>query len=66
MLSTVGKVVLEKDVQGIWRGGLNWLVDRIRPAGRSLARDKHPQKRQAINAGNLPWKVFIASQRHSN
>jgi len=37
MLSTVGKVVLEKDVQGVWRGGLNWSVGRIRPAGRSLA-----------------------------
>jgi len=31
LLSTVGNVVLAKNVQGIWRAGLNW------PAGRSLA-----------------------------
>jgi len=29
--------MLEKNVQGIWRAGLNWLVGRMRPAGRSLA-----------------------------
>jgi len=31
LLSTVGKVVLENNAQGIWRTGLNW------SAGRSLA-----------------------------
>jgi len=31
VLSTVGNVVLEKNVQGIWRAGLHW------PAGRTLA-----------------------------
>jgi len=37
LLSTVGNVVLEKNVQGIWRAGLNWLWDRMGPEGRSLA-----------------------------
>jgi len=37
LLSTAGNVVLEEDVQGIWRSGLNWSVGQMRPAGRSLA-----------------------------
>jgi len=43
LLSTVRNVVLEKNVQGIWRAGLN------RSAGRSLATtglDTHTQKSQ--------------------
>jgi len=37
LLSTVGNVVSEKNMQGIWRAGLNWSTRRMRPAGRSLA-----------------------------
>ena len=29
--TTVGNVVLEKNVQDIWRAGLNWLAGRMRP-----------------------------------
>jgi len=29
--------VLDKNVQGIWRVGLNWSAGRMRPAGRNLA-----------------------------
>jgi len=29
-------VVLEKNVQGIWRAGLSWSADRLWPADRSL------------------------------
>jgi len=37
LLSKVGNVVLEKNVQAIWRAGLNWSASRMRPAGRRLA-----------------------------
>jgi len=28
---------VKKNMQGIWRAGLNWSAGRVRPAGRSLA-----------------------------
>jgi len=31
LLSTVGNVVLEKNVQGIWRAGINWSAGWMRP-----------------------------------
>jgi len=37
LLSTVGNVALEKNLQGNWRVWLNWSAGRMRPAGRSLA-----------------------------
>jgi len=37
LLSTVGNVVLENNVQGIWWAELNWSAGRIRPADRILA-----------------------------
>jgi len=37
VLSTVGNVVLEKKVQGVWWAELNWSAGRMRPAGSSLA-----------------------------
>ena len=47
LLSAVENVVLEKNVQGVWRAGLNWSAGWMRPAGRSLAtRDVDYEKKR--------------------
>jgi len=46
LLSTIGNVVLEKNVEGIWWDRLNWLAGRIRavvwpPLAKALTRRSH-------------------------
>ena len=72
LLSTVGNVALEKNVQGIWRVGLNWSACRMRPAGRSLAtlmktEEKwwqHTPLSEFNTNGKQPW--FISPDTDTN
>jgi len=41
LLSTVGNVVLEKNVQGFWRAGLNWLAGWMRLVSPGLQSNKN-------------------------
>jgi len=78
LLSTVGNVALEKNLQGIWRVGLNWSAGRMRLAGSSLAttvvdyeeKSRHPCRSPipTVNCRDLTLstRTQTSEQEHSN